>query len=84
MKTTRFLFLASLLFIPQSSQESPELKEATTLTESVVTLFNERPPYLSEASVNAARLARFTPTKISGMPIKIAGVIQYHYVNRPW
>jgi len=42
MKTITFLFLASLLFVAQSSQESPELKEAATLTESVVTLFNER------------------------------------------
>lgn len=40
--------------------------------------------YLSEASVNAARLARFSPTKISGMPIRVTGVIQYRYVNRPW
>ena len=42
------------------------------------------PPYLSEASVAAARLARFSPTKLSGMPVKVAGVIQYKYVNRRW
>lgn len=42
------------------------------------------PAYLSEASVNAARQARFSPTKLSGMPVKVAGVIQYRYVNRPW
>jgi len=40
--------------------------------------------YLSEASVYAARLARFSPTKISGMPIRVTGVIQYRFVNRRW
>jgi TonB family protein len=40
------------------------------------------PPYLSEASVAAARFARFSPTKISGMPVKVVGVIQYHYKQR--
>ena len=42
------------------------------------------PPYLSQSAVNAARMALFSPTKISGMPIKIAGVIRYNYVNRRW
>jgi hypothetical protein len=41
-------------------------------------------PYLSEASVNAARFARFSPTKISGMPVKVVGVIQYHYKQQRW
>ena len=40
------------------------------------------PPYLSEASVAAALKARFTPTKLSGMPVKVKGIIQYNFVYR--
>lgn len=40
------------------------------------------PPYLSQSCVASAFKARFTPTKLSGMPIKINGVIQYHFVQR--
>ena len=40
------------------------------------------PPYLSEASVAAAFKARFTPTKLSGMPVKVTGVIVYNFVPR--
>lgn len=38
------------------------------------------PPYLSEASVNAARLARFAPTLDAGKPVKVTGVMRYKYV----
>lgn len=40
------------------------------------------PPYLSESSVKSALKARFTPTKLSGMPVKVNGVIQYNFVAR--
>lgn len=40
------------------------------------------PPYLSEAAVAAAWKARFTPTKLSGMPVKVNGVIQYNFTRR--
>lgn len=40
------------------------------------------PPYLSEASVRAARKSRFTPTKLSGMPVKVTGLIVYNFVRR--
>jgi TonB family protein len=40
------------------------------------------PPFLSEASVAAAWKARFTPTKLSGMPVKVKGIIQYSFVAR--
>jgi TonB family protein len=40
------------------------------------------PPYLSEAAVNAAFQSRFTPTKLSGMPVKVKGVITYNFVNQ--
>ena len=39
------------------------------------------PPYLSESSVAAALKARFSPTKLSGMPVKVTGVIQYNFVR---
>ena len=40
------------------------------------------PPSLSQSSIASALKARFTPTKLSGMPIKITGVIQYHFVRQ--
>ena len=40
------------------------------------------PPYLSESSVQAAYAARFSPTKLSGKPVPVFGVIQYRFVAR--
>lgn len=37
-------------------------------------------PVLADASVEAARRARFTPTLLSGMPVKVSGVITYRFV----
>ncbi|HEX6183649.1 MAG TPA: TonB family protein [Pyrinomonadaceae bacterium] len=37
-------------------------------------------PLLAEAAVDAARGARFTPTLLSGMPVKVSGVITYTFV----
>jgi TonB family protein len=39
-------------------------------------------PSLSEASINSALKARFSPTLLSGQPVKVKGVIQYRFVNR--
>jgi TonB family protein len=39
------------------------------------------PPNISAASVKAAMKARFTPTKLSGQPVKVTGVIQYNFVK---
>jgi TonB family protein len=39
-------------------------------------------PYLTESAIKAALKARFSPTKLSGMPVKVTGVIQYNFVNR--
>jgi TonB family protein len=36
-------------------------------------------PLLQAASVAAARQARFTPTKLSGQPVKVTGVIIYNF-----
>jgi TonB family protein len=36
-------------------------------------------PYLSQTAVKAAFKARFTPTKVSGMPVKVTGVIVYKF-----
>jgi TonB family protein len=35
---------------------------------------------LMRTSVEAARHARFTPTLVSGKPVKVSGVITYHFV----
>lgn len=40
------------------------------------------PPYLRESSIKAALQAKFSPTKISGMPVKVKGVIYYNFVWR--
>jgi hypothetical protein len=35
---------------------------------------------LQAVAVAAARQARFSPTKLSGQPVKVTGVIQYNFV----
>jgi TonB family protein len=42
-------------------------------------------PFLQPSAVQAARLARFTPTLLSGEPVKVRGVITYNFVldNNP-
>ena len=37
-------------------------------------------PLLQAAAVGAAKSARFSPTKLSGQPVKVTGVIQYNFV----
>nr|MBA3768735.1 energy transducer TonB [Acidobacteriota bacterium] len=37
------------------------------------------PPLLREAAVKAALRARFSPTKLSGQPVKISGLINYNF-----
>ena len=39
-------------------------------------------PLLQEAAVKAARKARFSPAKLSGLPVKVRGVITYNFVLR--
>ena len=40
------------------------------------------PPYLSESSIKAVWKSRFSPTKLSGKPVKVRGLIQYNFVKR--
>jgi protein TonB len=37
-------------------------------------------PLLQPVAVAAARGARFSPTKLSGQPVKVTGVITYNFV----
>jgi outer membrane biosynthesis protein TonB len=37
-------------------------------------------PLLQAAATNAARASKFTPTKLSGQPVKVNGVIIYNFV----
>lgn len=39
------------------------------------------PPYLSESAVRAALKSRFSPTTLSGVPVKAKGVLRYNFVN---
>ena len=39
-------------------------------------------PLLQAAAVGAAREARFAPTRLSGQPVKVTGVIQYNFVSQ--
>ena len=39
-------------------------------------------PVLAKASLAAAWAARFTPTKLSGKPVKVSGIIIYNFVVR--
>ncbi len=38
------------------------------------------PDTLQPAAVGAARMARFTPTRLMGQPVKVTGVIIYNFV----
>jgi TonB family protein len=38
-------------------------------------------PILVEAARSAALLARFSPTRLSGVPVKVSGVITYNFVS---
>lgn len=38
-------------------------------------------PYLSESAVAAALKSRFSPTRVSGVPVKSKGVLRYNFVN---
>jgi protein TonB len=37
------------------------------------------PPLLQNAAVQAAYRARFSPTKLSGQPVKVTGVVTYNF-----
>ncbi|MFS8087085.1 MAG: TonB family protein [Acidobacteriota bacterium] len=37
-------------------------------------------PLLQAAAIAAARQARFSPTKLSGQPVKVTGVLIYNFV----
>jgi protein TonB len=39
-------------------------------------------PLLRTAAVNAARSSKFTPTMMSGQPVKVNGVINYNFVEQ--
>jgi protein TonB len=41
------------------------------------------PPMLRDAAVQAALKARFSPTKLSGQPVKVSGVINYKFALAP-
>jgi hypothetical protein len=36
---------------------------------------------LRASAETAARQAKFTPTKLSGKPVRVSGVITYNFVN---
>ncbi len=38
-------------------------------------------PLLKQAAVNAARASKFTPTQLSGQPVKVTGVIIYNFTQ---
>jgi hypothetical protein len=39
------------------------------------------PAHLHQAAVNAARLARFSPTLLMGDPVKVTGILTYNFVR---
>ncbi|HEY0173252.1 MAG TPA: TonB family protein [Pyrinomonadaceae bacterium] len=40
-------------------------------------------PLLQQAAVRAARAAKFSPTQLSGRPVKVSGVVTYNFVLEP-
>jgi protein TonB len=41
------------------------------------------PAILRDAAIQAALKARFSPTKLSGQPVKVSGVINYKFALAP-
>jgi protein TonB len=41
------------------------------------------PTILRDAAIQAALKARFSPTKLSGQPVKVSGVINYKFALIP-
>ena len=39
------------------------------------------PQHLHVAAVNAARLARFMPTMLAGVPVQVSGTLSYNFVR---
>lgn len=39
-------------------------------------------PFLREAAVKAAKRARFTPSKLSGQPVKVSGTVNYNFSSQ--
>jgi TonB family protein len=39
-------------------------------------------PLLQDAAVRAARAAKFSPTRLSGQPVRVSGVVTYNFVLR--
>lgn len=42
------------------------------------------PPDLTAATIKAVRKARFSPTIVSGQPVKVTGFVQYNFVVQPY
>jgi protein TonB len=39
------------------------------------------PPSLQASAINAARLARFSPTTLMGEPVKVTGMLTFNFVR---
>lgn len=72
-KEARERYLAGTVVVKVESDETGKVISAKDMCKG--------PPYLSQSSVASALKARFTPTKLSGMPVKVKGVIQYRFVR---
>jgi len=71
-REARSRHLAGVIIIQVLIDERGKVIEAKDMCRGV--------PYLTEVSVEAAKSARFTPTKLSGQPVKVTGVIVYNFV----
>jgi len=71
---------------PQSARkahESGEVRVQVLISEEGVVIWanaTEGPENLRDASVEAARKSRFTPTRLMGQPVKVNGVIIYNFL----
>jgi len=70
---------------PSGSRESGQVmvqilidEQGTVISAKAV----EGPESLREAAVNAASKSRFTPTRLSGQPVKVIGIVVYNFVPR--
>ena len=62
-----------------SPRELFQLKSSGETGKVIAASATSGPSTLREAAVQAALKARFSPTKLSGQPVKVSGVINYKF-----
>jgi TonB family protein len=72
--TARAVHATGMVTVQVTVDETGNVVSATAITGQ---------PLLQAAAVAAARQAKFTPTRLSGQPVKVSGVLTYNFMPAP-